>query len=49
MNYWTATDPKDGRWKASWSSVIVPKTGTQIRVKSETKGGFNQIEVGPSN
>ena len=49
VNYWTATDPKDDRWKASWSSVIVPKTGMQIRVKSETKGGFNQIEVSPSN
>jgi hypothetical protein len=26
----------------------VPATGTQIRVKSETPGGFTQIEVSPS-
>jgi hypothetical protein len=28
--------------------VNVPKTGTQIRIQSETNGGFTQIEVRPS-
>ena len=51
LSWWTATDPGDapanGRYQAKWSSVNVPKTGTQIRVKSETPGGFTQIEVSP--
>jgi immune inhibitor A len=52
QSWWTASDPGDapanGRYQAKWSSVDVPKTGTQIRVKSETPGGFTQIEVSPS-
>ena len=28
-----------------WSGVRVPETGTQIRVKSSTPGGFTQVEV----
>ena len=51
QSWWTASDPGDapanGRYQAKWSSVDVPKTGTQIRVKSETPGGFTQIEVSP--
>ena len=30
------------------SNVITPKTGTSVRVKSMTTGGFAQIEVAPS-
>ena len=37
-----------GRYQAEWNSVNVPKTGTQIRIVSETQGGFTQIQVRPS-
>ena len=46
-SYWTASDPGDGRWQASWSSVDNPHTGTQIAIKSATPGGFMQIQVTP--
>ncbi|HEX5468496.1 MAG TPA: immune inhibitor A domain-containing protein [Gaiellaceae bacterium] len=35
-------------YKVGWNSVDVPHTGTQIRVTSQTPGGFAQILVGPS-
>ena len=51
-SYWVASDPGDapanGRYQASWNSVKTPNTGTQIRLKSLTPGGFAQVEVGPS-
>jgi immune inhibitor A len=51
-SYWVASDPGDapanGRYQASWNSVKTPNTGTQIRLKSLTPGGFAQIEVRPS-
>ena len=51
-SYWVASDPGDapanGRYQASWNSVKTPKTGTQIRLKSLTPGGFAQVEVSPS-
>ena len=52
QNWWVSGDPGDapgtGRYQSEWNSVNVPKTGTQIRIQSETKGGFTQIEVRPS-
>lgn len=36
-----------GRYQPGWYGVNVPKTGTQIRVKSLTQGGFMQVEVSP--
>ena len=49
--YYVPTDPGDapggGRYQASWSSVNNPHTGTSIRIKSLTPGGFMQIEVTP--
>jgi immune inhibitor A len=51
-SYWVASDPGDapanGRYQASWNSVNTPNTGTQIRLKSLTPGGFAQVEVRPS-
>jgi immune inhibitor A len=51
-SYWVASDPGDapanGRYQASWNSVKTPNTGTQIRLKSLTPGGFAQVEVSPS-
>lgn len=49
LNWWNASDPGDalGFFQARWAGVDVPKTGMQIRVKSETPGGFTQIEVSP--
>ena len=51
-SYWVASDPGDapsnGRYQASWNSVKTPNTGTQIRLKSLTPGGFAQVEVQPS-
>jgi len=48
-SYWVASDPGDalGHYQASWLSVNNPHTGTKIRVKSATPGGFMQIEVTP--
>jgi len=49
--YYVPTDPGDapggGRYQASWSSVNNPHTGTSIRIKSLTPGGFMQVEVTP--
>ena len=36
-----------GRYQPGWYGVNVPKTGTQIRVKSLTQSGFMQVEVSP--
>ena len=51
-SYWVASDtgdaPNNGRYQASWNSVKTPNTGTQIRLKSLTPGGFAQVEVRPS-
>ena len=44
-------DDRNSYWDpaAPWSSVIVPNTGTQVRVKSiSAKGGFMQVEVRPA-
>lgn len=50
-SYWVSHDPGDnssgGRYQASWNSVSVPNTGTQIRIQSQTPGGFMQIQVTP--
>jgi immune inhibitor A len=50
-SYWVSSDPGDaannGRYQASWNSVKVPNTGTQIRIQSMTPGGFMQIQVTP--
>jgi immune inhibitor A len=52
QDWWVSSDPGDapnnGRYQSEWNSVNVPKTGTQIRIQSETKGGFTQIQVRPS-
>jgi immune inhibitor A len=52
QNWWVSGDPGDapgtGRYQSEWNSVNVPKPGTQIRIQSETKGGFTHIEVRPS-
>ena len=51
-DYWVAGDPGDApgtsRYQSEWNSVKVPKTGTQIRLKSLTTGGFAQVEVRPA-
>jgi len=51
-SYWSASDGhahgvEPDHYQVGWSSVDVPKSGTQVRVKSETPGGFTQIEVSP--
>jgi immune inhibitor A len=50
-SYYVASDPGDaaggGRYQASWNSVTTPSTGTQIRIQSQTPGGFMQIQVTP--
>lgn len=49
--YWVACDSHcvngvhPGRYQPGWNGVDVPKTGTIVRVKSQTKGGFMQVEV----
>jgi immune inhibitor A len=55
-SYWTANDghahgndAAGDHYQPGWSSVAVPKSGTQIRVKSETPGGFTQIQVSSGN
>ena len=49
QSYWSATDDQghsNPHTRApGWYGVDVPKTGTQVRVKSHTKGGFMQVEV----
>jgi immune inhibitor A len=49
LSWWVGSDPGDalGHYKAGWLSVKTPNTGTKIRVKSVTPGGFMQIEVTP--
>jgi immune inhibitor A len=54
-DYWfnadehAATGSHVGRYQPGWNSVKVPKTGTQIRVKSvSAQGRMMQVEVGPS-
>ena len=54
-DYWfnadehAATGSHTGRYQPGWNSVKVPKTGTQIRVKSvSAQGKLMQVEVGPS-
>jgi immune inhibitor A len=42
-----ATGSHAGRYQPGWQGVKVPKTGTLIRVKSLTPGGFAQVEVRP--
>ena len=49
-SYWVASDPGDnptgGRYQAAWNSVIVPHTGTTIRVVNvSTQGLFMQVQV----
>ncbi|HET7571896.1 MAG TPA: immune inhibitor A domain-containing protein [Gaiellaceae bacterium] len=48
-SWWVGSDPGDalGHYQAGWLSVKTPHTGTQIRVKSVTPGGFMQIDVTP--
>jgi immune inhibitor A len=41
------TGAHDGRYEPGWQGVKAPKTGTLVRVKSLTPGGFAQIEVRP--
>ena len=44
-----ATGAHVGRYQPGWYGVNVPKTGTQIRVKSTSaQGNFMQVEVSPS-
>jgi len=43
-----ATGSHPGRYQPGWYSVQVPKTGTQVRVKSQTPGGFMQVGVAPA-
>ena len=44
-----ATGSHVGRYQPGWNSVKVPKTGTQIRVKSTSaQGNFMQVEVKPA-
>ena len=44
-----ATGSHVGRYQPGWNSVQVPKTGTQIRVKSVSgQGKLMQVEVRPA-
>jgi immune inhibitor A len=44
-----ATGSHVGRYQPGWNSVEVPKTGTQIRVKSVSgQGKLMQVEVRPA-
>ena len=54
-DYWfnadehAATGSHVGRYQPGWNSVKVPKTGTQIRVKSvSAQGKLMQVEVSPA-
>jgi hypothetical protein len=54
--YWSPTDQHGQHgndaagehYKVGWNTVNNPHSGTQIRVKSLTPGGFIQVEVAPS-
>ncbi len=47
--YWSAADDQGHTAPHTrapgWYGVDVPKTGTEVRVKSQTPGGFMQVEV----
>jgi immune inhibitor A len=50
-DWWTASDPGDllGRHQAGWIGVNVPKTGTKIKVKGETKKDYSvEVEITPA-
>jgi immune inhibitor A len=52
-SYWLASDGHThgvdpDHYQVGWNSVRNPHSGTQIRVKSLTPGGFMQVEVRPS-
>lgn len=54
QTWWFAGDghtaASHGRYQVGWSGVNVPKTGTTIRVKSQSaQGFFMQVEVAPAN
>jgi immune inhibitor A len=51
QNWWTAADPGNvlGKHQAGWIGVNVPKTGTKVKVKGETKRNYSvEIEVTPA-
>jgi immune inhibitor A len=51
QSWWTASDPGDalGNHQARWTSVNVPKTGTTVKVKGETKKDYSvDIEITPA-
>jgi immune inhibitor A len=56
QSYWSLTDAHGehgndaagDHYRVGWNSVNVPHTGTQVAVRSQTPGGFAQIEVRPS-
>jgi immune inhibitor A len=53
QNWWTASDPGDtvfgARYQASWSGVNVPKTGTTVKVKGDTKKDWSvNVEITPA-
>ena len=51
QSWWTKSDPGDalGNHQAGWTSVNVPKTGTKVQVKGETKKDWSvNIEVTPA-
>ena len=55
-SYWSLTDQHGqhgndaagDHYRVGWNSAANPHTGTSIRVKSLTPGGFMQVEVAPS-
>jgi len=50
-DWWTASDPGDllGRHQAGWIGVNVPKTGTKIKVKGDTKKDYSvEVEITPA-
>ena len=51
QNWWTASDPGDalGKHQAGWIGVNVPKTGTKVEVKGDTKKDYSvDIEITPA-
>ena len=51
QSWWTASDPGDalGLHKAAWTSVNVPKTGTKVQVKGDTKKDWSvDVEITPA-
>jgi len=47
-SYWVASDPADGQYKAGWSSVKVPATGTKITVDKVSKSGTADLTIYPA-